>query len=43
MIIEWILKKLQDKLFKEKHEVMKLRWQKAELERRIAQANKNIK
>ena len=43
MIREWILKKLQEKLSKEKHEVMKLRWKKAELERRIAQSNKSVK
>lgn len=37
MIREWIEKKLQDKLFRQKHEVMKLQWEKARLERRIEQ------
>lgn len=42
MIREWIEKKLQDKLFRKKHEVIKLQWEKARLERRIEQAKSNV-
>lgn len=40
MIREWIYNKLKNKAFREKHEVTKLQWKKAELERKIALAKK---
>lgn len=41
MIIKWIYDKLKQKAFKERHEVMKLEWQKAELEKQIAMMKNN--
>lgn len=35
MILNWIYDELKRKAIKERHEVMKLQWQKAELERQI--------
>lgn len=35
MILHWIQNKLNQKLNKKKHEVMKLKWQQAELERQL--------
>ena len=36
MILQWIYEKLLQKRDKERHNVIKLEWQKAELERKIA-------
>lgn len=36
MIIKWIYDKLKQRAFKERHEVMKQEWQKAELEKQLA-------
>ena len=41
MIIKWIYDKLKQRAFKERHEVMKLEWQKAELEKQIAMMKNN--
>lgn len=38
MILNWIYSKLAQKRDKERHNVIKLEWQKAELERKIARA-----
>ena len=40
MILQWIENKLKHKVFTERHNVMKLEWQKAELERKIAEAKR---
>ena len=40
MILNWIYKKLTQKRDKERHNVIKLEWQKAELERKIANAKR---
>lgn len=40
MIISWIYNKLIQKRDKERHNVIKLEWQKAELERKIANAKR---
>lgn len=40
-ILELIDKKLKEKALKEQHEVIKLQWQKAELERKIAEAKRS--
>lgn len=40
MILQWIEKKLKQRAFQERHKVMKLEWQKAELERKIAEAKR---
>ena len=40
MILQWIENKLKQKVFTERHNVMKLEWQKAELERKIAAAKR---
>lgn len=40
MIVQWICNKLIQKRDKERHDVMKLEWQKAELERKIANAKR---
>lgn len=40
MILQWIEKKLKQRAFQERHNVMKLEWQKAELERKIAEAKR---
>lgn len=40
MILDIIEKKLKQKRDQERHNVMKLEWQKAELERQIANAKK---
>lgn len=40
MILQWIEKKLKQRTFQERHKVMKLEWQKAELERKIAEAKR---
>lgn len=40
MIINWIYKKLTQKRDKERHNVIKLEWQRAELERKIANAKR---
>lgn len=42
MILQWIEKKLKQRAFQERHKVMKLEWQKAELERKIAEAKREI-
>lgn len=39
-MLQWIYDKLIQKRNKERHEVMKLEWKKAELERKIAIAKK---
>lgn len=36
MILNWITEKLEQKRDKERHNMIKLEWQKAELERKIA-------
>lgn len=41
MIIQWIYDKLKQKAFCERHKVMQLEWQKAELEYKIELAKKN--
>lgn len=41
MILQWLLQKLKQRASQERHNVMKLEWQKAELERKIAEAKKN--
>lgn len=41
MILKCLEERLKRKAFKEKHELMKLQWQKAELEKKIAEAKKN--
>lgn len=38
MIIQWIEKKLKQRVARTKHNVVKLSWQKAELQRKIAEA-----
>lgn len=43
MIIELIRKKLKDKLVAEQHNVLRLEWQKAELERKIELAKREEK
>lgn len=40
MILQWIEKKLKQRAFQERHKVMKLEWQKAEFERKIAEAKR---
>lgn len=40
MILNWIYKKLTQKRDKERHNVIKLEWQRAELERKIANAKR---
>ena len=40
MIIDWIYNKLIQKRDKERHNVIKLEWQRAELERKIANAKR---
>lgn len=40
MILNWIYKKLAQKRDKERHNVIKLEWQRAELERKIANAKR---
>ena len=40
MILNWIYKKLVQKRDKERHNVIKLEWQRAELERKIANAKR---
>lgn len=40
MILQWIEKKLKQRVFQERHKVMKLEWQKAKLERKIAEAKR---
>lgn len=40
MILNWIYNKLIQKRDQERHNVMKLEWQKAELERKIANAKR---
>lgn len=40
MILQWIENKLKQKASAERHNVMKLEWQKAELERKIAEAKR---
>jgi hypothetical protein len=40
MILQWIENKLKQKASTERHNVMKLEWQKAELERKIAEAKR---
>ena len=41
MILQWIEKKLKQKAFQERHNVIKLRWQKAELEKLLKQVKSN--
>ena len=40
MILQWIEKKIKKRAFQERHKVMKLEWQKAELARKIAEAKR---
>lgn len=40
MILNWIYTKLKQKRDKERHNVIKLEWQRAELERKIANAKR---
>ena len=40
MILNWIYNKLIQKRDKERHNVIKLEWQRAELERKIANAKR---
>lgn len=40
MILKWIYNKLIQKRDKERHNVIKLEWQRAELERKIANAKR---
>ena len=40
MILNWIYKKLTQKRDKERHNVIKLEWQRAELERKIANSKR---
>ena len=40
MILDWIYNKLIQKRDKERHNVIKLEWQRAELERKIANAKR---
>ena len=40
MILNWIYKKLVQKRDKERHDLIKLEWQRAELERKIANAKR---
>lgn len=40
MILQWILQKLKQRAFQERHNVLQLEWQKAELERKIAEAKR---
>ena len=40
MILQWIEKKLTQRAFQERHKVMKLEWQKAELEKKIAEGKR---
>lgn len=42
MILQWIEKKLKQRAFQERHKVMKLEWQKAELERLLEQRKKEV-
>lgn len=42
MIREWIYEKLKNIAFRKKHEVIRLQWQKAELERKIALAKNKV-
>ena len=42
MILNWIHNKLIQKRDKERHNAIKLEWQKAELERKIAKAKRDI-
>ncbi len=42
MILQWIEKKLKQRAFQERHEVMKLRWKKSELEKKIAEAKRGM-
>ena len=42
MILNWIYKKLVQKRDKERHNVIKLEWQRAELERKIALKKKEL-
>lgn len=42
MILNWIYKKLTQKRDKERHNVIKLEWQKAELESKIALKKKEL-
>lgn len=41
MILKWIYNKLIQKRDKERHNVIKLEWQRAELERKIANAKRD--
>lgn len=40
MILEWIQKILERRLNKKKQEVIRLRWQRADLEKKIRKMNK---
>lgn len=40
MILNWIYKKLVQKRDKERHDLIKLEWQRAELEQKIARAKR---
>ena len=40
MILQWIEKELKQRAFQERHKVMKLEWQKAEFEKKIAEAKR---
>ena len=42
MILNWIYKNLVQKRDKERHNVIKLEWQRAELERKIALKKKEL-
>ena len=40
MILQWIETKLKQRAFQERHKVLTLEWQKAEIERKIAEAKR---
>ena len=43
MILEWMQKRLEVKAWKERQEVLRLKWQKAQLEKELAAAKRRKK
>lgn len=43
MLLEWVKKRLEAKAWRERQEVLRLRWQKAQLEKELAAAKRRTK
>ena len=40
MVLKWLYKRLRKKAFKEQHTLLKLQWERAELEKRLRELKK---